>query len=61
MFRFTEFVMKFAPIGVGAAMAYTVSHSGLEVLRNLAMLVGTLYVALLVLCFTRFTTGSVVL
>jgi proton glutamate symport protein len=50
MFRFTEFVMKFAPIGVGAAMAYTVSHSGLEVLRNLAMLVGTLYVALLVLC-----------
>ncbi|MFN7845514.1 MAG: dicarboxylate/amino acid:cation symporter [Pirellula sp.] len=50
MFRFTEFVMKFAPIGVGAAMAYTVSHSGLEVLKNLAMLVGTLYVALLVLC-----------
>jgi proton glutamate symport protein len=50
MFRFTEFIMKFAPIGVGAAMAYTVSHSGLEVLRNLAMLVGTLYVALLVLC-----------
>ena len=50
MFRFTEFVMKFAPIGVGAAMAYTVSHSGLEVLRNLAMLVGTLYVALLMLC-----------
>jgi proton glutamate symport protein len=50
MFRFTEFVMKFAPVGVGAAMAYTVSHSGLEVLRNLAMLVGTLYVALLVLC-----------
>src|SRR5207248_10498805 len=27
MFRFTEFVMKFAPIGVGAAMANTVSHS----------------------------------
>jgi proton glutamate symport protein len=50
MFRFTEFVMKFAPIGVGAAMAYTVSHSGLDVLKNLAMLVGTLYVALLVLC-----------
>jgi len=47
MFRFTEFVMKFAPIGVGAAMAYAVSHSGLEVLKNLAMLVGTLYGALL--------------
>ena len=48
MFRFTEFVMKFAPIGVGAAMANTVGHSGLGVLRNLGMLVGTLYGALLV-------------
>ncbi len=52
MFRFTEFVMKFAPIGVGAAMANTVGHSGLSVLRNLGMLVGTLYGALIVfLCF----------
>jgi len=48
MFRFTEFVMKFAPIGVGAAMANTVSHSGIEVLKNLGMLVGTLYGALVV-------------
>ena len=52
MFRFTEFVMKFAPVGVGAAMAYAVSHSGLEVLKNLAMLVGTLYVALFIFCLT---------
>jgi len=35
MFRFTEFVMKFVPIGVRAAMAYAVSHSGLDVLKNL--------------------------
>ena len=48
MFRFTEFVMKFAPIGVGAAMANTVGHSGLSVLKNLGMLVGTLYGALVV-------------
>ena len=48
MFRFTEFVMKFAPIGVGAAMANTVGHSGLSVLKHLAMLVGTLYGALTV-------------
>ena len=48
MFRFTEYVMKFAPIGVGAAMANTVGHSGLGVLRNLGMLVGTLYGALIV-------------
>jgi proton glutamate symport protein len=51
MFRFTEFVMKFAPVGVGAAMANTVGHSGLGVLKNLGMLVGTLYGALLVLVF----------
>ena len=48
MFRFTEFVMKFAPVGVGAAMAYTVGHSGLGVLTNLGWLVGTLYAALTV-------------
>lgn len=48
MFRFTEFVMKFAPIGVGAAMANTVGHSGLGVLKNLGMMVGTLYGSLIV-------------
>jgi proton glutamate symport protein len=48
MFRFTEFVMKFAPIGVGAAMANTIGHSGLKVLHNLALLVGTLYGSLVV-------------
>ncbi len=52
MFRFTEFVMKYAPIGVGAAMAYTVGHSGLDVLKNLAMLVATLYGALLFFTLT---------
>jgi proton glutamate symport protein len=48
MFRFTEFVMKFAPIGVGAAMAYTIGHNeqGLKVLWNLGLLVLTLYGAL---------------
>ena len=54
MFRFTEFVMKFAPIGVGAAMANTVGHSGLGVLKNLGMLVGTLYGALVVLVLCVF-------
>jgi proton glutamate symport protein len=48
MFRFTEFVMKFAPVGVGAAMAYTVGHSGLKILGNLGELVLTLYAALTV-------------
>jgi Na+/H+-dicarboxylate symporter len=54
MFRFTEFVMKFAPIGVGAAMANTVSHSGITVLGNLGMLVGTLYGALIFLLLFVF-------
>jgi len=50
MFKFTEFVMKFAPVGVGAAMAYTIAHNeqGLGVLKNLGALVLTLYGALIV-------------
>src|SRR5437867_2727982 len=48
MFRFTAIVMKFAPIGIGAAIAYTVGHAGLDVLKNLALLIITLYGALVV-------------
>src|SRR2546425_4675103 len=48
MFKFTAIVMKFAPIGIGAAIAVTVGHSGLEVLKNLGLLVLTLYGALVV-------------
>jgi proton glutamate symport protein len=48
MFRMTGIVMRYAPIGVGAAIAYTVGHSGLPVLLNLARLVLTLYGALVV-------------
>jgi proton glutamate symport protein len=47
MFKFVGLIMKFAPIGIGAAMAVTVSHSGLGVLVNLGKLVLTLYGALL--------------
>ena len=46
MFKFTNIVMHYAPIGVGAAIAYTVGHGGLRVLWNLAWLVATLYLAL---------------
>jgi proton glutamate symport protein len=49
MFKFTGIVMKFAPIGIGAAMAVTVGHSGLGVLINLGKLILTLYGALVVL------------
>jgi proton glutamate symport protein len=46
MFKFTNVVMYFAPIGVGAAMAFTVGHMGLGVLVNLGKLLLTLYGAL---------------
>jgi proton glutamate symport protein len=47
MFAFTNLVMYFAPIGVAAALAYTVAHSGLGVMLNLGKLLITLYVALI--------------
>lgn len=46
MFKFTNIIMYFAPIGVGAAMAYTVGHLGVDILKNLFMLLGSLYMAL---------------
>lgn len=49
MFKFTAIVMRYAPIGIGAAIAVTVGHSGLGVLINLGKLVLTLYGALVVL------------
>lgn len=48
MFKFTKIVMYYAPIAVGAAIAYTVGKMGIDVLGNLAMLVLTLYGALIV-------------
>jgi proton glutamate symport protein len=48
MFKFTNIVMLFAPIGVGGAIAYTVGQMGFGVLKNLFMLLATLYVALII-------------
>jgi len=59
MFKFTNYVMKFAPYGVGAAMAVTVGNKGLGVLKNLAMLILTLYGALAV--FIILVLGTVAL
>jgi len=47
MFSFTNLVMYFAPIGVGAAMAYTVGHMGISVLLPLGKLLLTGYAALI--------------
>lgn len=54
MFRFTGIVMYFAPVGVGAAIAVTVGHGGLDVLGNLFKLLLTLYAALAVLLLCVF-------
>ena len=48
MFKFTNIVMLFAPIGVGAAIAYTVGHLGVGILVNLAKLLATMYAAVIV-------------
>ena len=46
MFKFTNVVMLYAPIGVGAALAATVGRGGLKALGPLFTLVATLYLAL---------------
>lgn len=43
MFKFTGIVMLYAPVGIGAAIAVTVSQSGLGVLRQLGVLILTVY------------------
>jgi proton glutamate symport protein len=48
MFKFTGIVMKYAPIGVGAAIAVTVGNKGLSVLVNLGLLILSMYLAIAV-------------
>jgi proton glutamate symport protein len=48
MFKFTDLVMLIAPLAVFGALASTIAKSGVDILLNLMMLVGTLYVALII-------------
>ena len=59
MFKFTNYVMMFAPVGVGAAMAHTIATNGLAVLKNLGLLIGSLYLALVILVV--FVFGAVMI
>ena len=59
MFKFTNIIMLYAPIGIGAAMAATIGHQGLGILTSLGMLIGSLYVALVI--FVVLVFGAVVL
>jgi len=48
MFKFTNIIMHFAPFGVGAAIAVTVGHLGVDILTSLLKLLFTLYGSLIV-------------
>lgn len=61
MFKFTNIVMYYAPIGVGAAIAFTVGHGGLAVLGNLLQLLATLYVALLAFMLIVFVPVALII
>src|SRR4051794_17936299 len=54
MFKVTNYVMMFAPIGVGAAMAHTIGTQGPGVLVNLGKLIGSLYLALIIFIVLLF-------
>lgn len=47
MFKFTEYVMKFAPLGVFGAISATIGYNGIEILYNYAKLIGITYFALI--------------
>lgn len=49
MFKYTDYVMYFAPVGVAAALASTVGVNGVEALLSIGKLVAALY-ATIVLC-----------
>ncbi len=48
MFKFTEYVMYFAPLGIFGAIASTVGTNGLSVLKGYFKIIGALYAALFV-------------
>jgi proton glutamate symport protein len=60
MFKFTAIIMRYAPIGVGAAIAVTVGSSGIGVLKNLGVLILALYGALAVFVFGVLGTVALI-
>lgn len=48
MFKFTQYVMYFAPIGIFGAIASTVGENGLQILKSYAKIIFSLYFALIV-------------
>jgi proton glutamate symport protein len=60
MFRFTMQVMRLAPIGVAATIAFTVGKFGLAMLIPLAKLILCLYLALVVFILLLVLASSVI-
>lgn len=54
MFKLTNYVMRFAPFGVGAAMAHTIGTQGPGVLVSLGNLILTYYFALAIFIMSIF-------
>jgi proton glutamate symport protein len=48
MFKFTEYVMYFAPLGIFGAIASTVGMNGVNILKSYAKVIGVLYLALFI-------------
>ncbi len=60
MFQFTNLVMYLSPIAVGAALAYTIAHSGSGAILGLAKLVATLYAALIAFMFVGLLPAALI-
>lgn len=61
MFKFTEYVMYFAPIGIFGAIAYTIGSNGISILKNYAKIIFSLYFALILfVCLVIFIACKIV-
>ena len=52
MFKFTQYVMMFAPVGIFGAISATVGHNGIEVLKSYVKLISSTYLALILFVIT---------
>ncbi|MDF0732705.1 dicarboxylate/amino acid:cation symporter [Pseudomonas entomophila] len=57
MFRITDYVMLFAPVGVFAALAAAVTTQGIGLLLDYGKLIGQFYVGILLLWLALFAVG----
>ena len=61
MLRITDYVMRFAPVAVFAAVAATLTERGAGVIGQLAYFMGSFYLALLILWGLLFLAGTLVI